>query len=382
MRFLFTSWLTCALSARQVCLHRRCNALCVVPKFAVWALWAEPSGLAASPPDEGFVQHGGARPSETRPLTHGAHRQLTAFHEQMAAHVGEDAARVRLYKLVRRSAMPPAYTEHSVMNSANGGAVAPVALYELRAQHFGNGNNNAACWRACGEQDLDQILEMFGEIACVSQDHKSLPLHMRQRPPPEHRTQFLKPSQQPSHGAPSTVASFTVTGASVSGAADPVHGLGGQLNLASAAAATPVAGTGAQGLGLLQFDHQHQQYQQHTPSILDIPSARPLHTPSQSAPLDPARFFAGLSHHVLSVIVEPDNLKLPRSPSAPREVGRTELTGSRARWRYFRFVPCHLKADVGKGGVKGREKKLDGRRASRNHSVVREESLQVNAPRE
>ena len=54
---------------------------------------------------------------------------LTEFHEQTAAHVGEDAARMRLYKLVRRSAMPPAYTEHSVMNSANGGAVAPMALY-------------------------------------------------------------------------------------------------------------------------------------------------------------------------------------------------------------------------------------------------------------
>ena len=172
-----------------------------------------------------------------------------------------------------------------------------------------------------------------------------------------------------------------VTGASVSGAADPGHGLGGQLNLASSAAATPVAGTRPQGLGLPQIDHQHQQYQQHTQSILDIPSARPLHTPSQSAPLDPARFFAGLSHHVLSVIVEPDNLKLPRSPSAPQEVVGTEVTGSRARWRYFRFVPCYHKADVGKGGVQGREKKLGGWRASRNHSVVREESLQINAPR-
>ena len=99
------------------------------------------------------------------------------FDEQMAAHVGEDAARVRLYKLVRRSAMPPAYTEHSVMNSANGGAVAPVALYvdavpKSRTDSVIGvwlSHVHAGCGRSCGRSTSETATTMLlaGEPVAV-----------------------------------------------------------------------------------------------------------------------------------------------------------------------------------------------------------------------
>ena len=229
MRFLFTSWLTCALSARQVCLHRRCNALCVVPKFAVWALWAEPSGLAASPPDDGFVptwrcqavgnvtSHARCTPSiDCIPRADGRARWRRRGQGATAQFGASQRHATSIHRTLRdelsqrrgRGASGLVRGRRSVVAHRFGDRGLAVARprrlrEELRAQHFRNGNNNATCWRVRGGQGLDQILEMLGKL---------------------------------------------YYGASVSGAVDLVHSLGGQLNLASAAAATPVAGTGAQGL--------------------------------------------------------------------------------------------------------------------------------------
>ena len=129
-----------------------------------------------------------------------------------------------------------------------------------------------------------------GTCTRVSRDRKSQPLRVHQQPPPGHTPQ----SQQPSNlsRALGVAAKHLVSGASGSDAGDYIHGLGGQPNLVSSVAATPMAGPRAHGPACPQLGNHRQQYQQQTWLILDIPNAQPTPTLSQLAPPGKARFFA------------------------------------------------------------------------------------------